>query len=121
MQACSLGGEFQYLLSPPPTPSPTPIARLDCHFLHLDSEQSHCRYLRVWLWHFTPQASKLPGSRGFGWFTRYLTFDSFSLQLLQLIFCCLSKVMPVSRITLLKSLFSLHAGNSNDSDNSCKE
>ena len=52
-------------------------------------------YLRVWLWHFTEQAAQLPGAKGFGWFTRYLTFYSFSLQLLQLILCCGSKLLPV--------------------------
>jgi len=38
----------------------------------------------VWLWHLTPAASQLPGNFGFGWFFRFLTFYSFSLQTLQL-------------------------------------
>jgi hypothetical protein len=36
----------------------------------------------VWLWHLTPAASVLPGATGHLWFFRYLTFYSFSLQLL---------------------------------------
>jgi hypothetical protein len=36
----------------------------------------------VWLWHLTPAASVLPGASGYLWFCRYLTFYSFSLQLL---------------------------------------
>jgi len=35
----------------------------------------------VWLWHLTPAASVLPGASGYLWFCRYLTFYSFSLQL----------------------------------------
>lgn len=54
-------------------------------------------YLRVWLWHFTPQAAQLPGAKGFGWFTRYLTFYSFSLQLLQLFLCCFSALLKESK------------------------
>lgn len=54
-------------------------------------------YSAVWLWHLTPQAAKLPGAKGFGWFTRYLTFYSFSLQLLQLLLCCIAAVITVSR------------------------
>uniref|UniRef100_A0A383VU37 Uncharacterized protein n=1 Tax=Tetradesmus obliquus TaxID=3088 RepID=A0A383VU37_TETOB len=38
----------------------------------------------VWCWHLTPAASQLPGNQGFGWFFRFLTFYSFSLQTLQL-------------------------------------
>lgn len=34
----------------------------------------------VWLWHLTPAAEGLPGAHGFGWFPRYLTFYSFTLQ-----------------------------------------
>lgn len=36
----------------------------------------------VWLWHLTPAAALLPGASGYLWFCRYLTFYSFSLQLL---------------------------------------
>jgi hypothetical protein len=38
----------------------------------------------VWCWHLTPGAAQLPGNFGFGWFFRFLTFYSFSLQTLQL-------------------------------------
>ena len=30
-------------------------------------------YVRVWLWHLTPAAYKLPGATGFGWFFRQVT------------------------------------------------
>lgn len=38
----------------------------------------------VWCWHLTPAAAQLPGNHGFGWFFRFLTFYSFTLQTLQL-------------------------------------
>lgn len=41
-------------------------------------------FARVWLWHFTPAASQLPGAIGFGWFFRFLTFFSYTLQTLTL-------------------------------------
>lgn len=37
-------------------------------------------FARVWLWHLTPAAAGLPGAQGFGWFIRFLTFWSFTLQ-----------------------------------------
>jgi hypothetical protein len=49
-------------------------------------------YVRVWVWHTTPAALALPGSSGFGWFFRYLTFWSYTLQLLQLSLCVLARV-----------------------------
>lgn len=49
-------------------------------------------YVRVWMWHTTAAAAVLPGSKGFGWFFRYLTFYSYTLQLLQLLLCCLAHV-----------------------------
>ncbi|GBF96807.1 hypothetical protein Rsub_09663 [Raphidocelis subcapitata] len=39
-----------------------------------------CWFLRVWLWHLTPAAAHLPGAKGFGWFVRFLTFYSYTLQ-----------------------------------------
>lgn len=39
-------------------------------------------FFRVWIWHFTPAAAVLPGSRGFGRFFRYMTFCGLSLQTL---------------------------------------
>ncbi|KAK9815412.1 hypothetical protein WJX72_003239 [[Myrmecia] bisecta] len=47
-------------------------------------------YARVWLWHFTPAAAVLPGATGFGWFFRYLTFYSFTLQFGTLLLCCIA-------------------------------
>eukprot|EP00879_Flechtneria_rotunda_P001321 GHRR01001471.1.p1 GENE.GHRR01001471.1~~GHRR01001471.1.p1 ORF type:complete len:276 (+),score=55.94 GHRR01001471.1:235-1062(+) len=38
----------------------------------------------VWFWHLTPAAAQLPGNYGFGWFFRFLTFYSFTLQTIQL-------------------------------------
>lgn len=49
-------------------------------------------YVRVWLWHLTPEAQLLPGSTGFGWFFRYLTFYSFSWQMVQLFIACLADI-----------------------------
>lgn len=41
-------------------------------------------HVYVFLWHFGDEAAKLPGAKGFGFFFRYLTFVSFTFQLLQL-------------------------------------
>lgn len=54
-------------------------------------------YSRVWHWHTTPAALVLPGSTGFGWFFRYLTFWSYSLQLLQFLLCVLARVLPSAK------------------------
>lgn len=56
-------------------------------------------YVRVWLWHLTPEAQLLPGSTGFGWFFRYLTFYSYSWQMLQLFIACLADISKVGRIS----------------------
>lgn len=53
-------------------------------------------YVRVWLWHLTPAAQLLPGSTGFGWFFRYLTFYSYSWQMLQLFIACLADISKVA-------------------------
>ena len=37
-------------------------------------------FARVWLWHLTPAAAVLPGAQGFGWFIRFLTFFSYTMQ-----------------------------------------
>lgn len=49
-------------------------------------------YVRTWMWHFSPAAAALPGAQGFGWFFRYLTFCSYTLQLVQMFICCLAHV-----------------------------
>ncbi|KDD74190.1 hypothetical protein H632_c1501p1 [Helicosporidium sp. ATCC 50920] len=36
---------------------------------------------RVWLWHLSPAGSSFPGAKGFGWYFRFLTFWSLTLQL----------------------------------------
>ncbi|KAL6778320.1 hypothetical protein ACKKBG_A17740 [Auxenochlorella protothecoides x Auxenochlorella symbiontica] len=50
-------------------------------------------FCRVWLWHLTPQAAALPGAQGFGWFFRYLTFCSFTLQTILFFSSCLSELV----------------------------
>lgn len=50
-------------------------------------------YAKVWSWHTTDAAKGLPGASGFGWFFRYLTFYSYTLQLLQLGLCVLSGIV----------------------------
>lgn len=59
-------------------------------------------YLRVWMWHTTPAALVLPGASGFGWFFRYLTFYSFTLQLFQFSLCILAHLAknPKRKLTL---------------------
>lgn len=49
-------------------------------------------HVRVWGWHTSEQAAAHPGALGFGWFFRYLTFYSFSLQVLQLALAALSDI-----------------------------
>jgi len=50
-------------------------------------------HARVWVWHTSPAASALPGGTGFGWFFRYLTFWSYTFQLLQLFLCVLAHLV----------------------------
>lgn len=54
------------------------------------------------MWHTTPAALVLPGAQGFGWFFRYLTFYSFTLQLLQFLLCILAHLSknPKTRVAL---------------------
>jgi len=40
--------------------------------------------MRVWLWHVSPEAAPLPGRHDFGFFLRYLTFYSYTLQTIAL-------------------------------------
>ena len=60
-----------------------------------------CAFLwfsRVWAWHLGAQASKLPGSKGFGWFFRYLTFCSFTAQTATLALCCAAHLAMRARV-----------------------
>lgn len=60
-----------------------------------------CAFLwfsRVWAWHLGAQASKLPGSKGFGWFFRYLTFCSFTAQTATLALCCAAHLSMRARV-----------------------
>lgn len=43
-------------------------------------------FVRVWLFHLSPAAAKLPGAKGFPWFFRYLTMYGFALQTVALAF-----------------------------------
>ena len=64
-------------------------------------------HMRVWGWHTSEQAAGHPGSQGFGWFFRYLTFYSFSLQVLQLALAALSDVTDK---VCAGTVYSRHAG-----------
>ncbi|CAK0781667.1 hypothetical protein CVIRNUC_005440 [Coccomyxa viridis] len=55
-------------------------------------------YSFVWLWHFLSiRARFLPGFRGFGLYFRYLTFYSYTLQLLQLVAASFSHIVQGER------------------------
>lgn len=81
--------------------------------LHLDTHRApmtlqdvafayHVTFLalfgKIWSWHWTPAAANLPGAQGFGFFFRYLTFCSFTLQVIQLIFCVAARLPKVGRV-----------------------
>lgn len=51
-------------------------------------------FAAVWGWHLTPQANAQDVAKKFGWFFNYLTFFSFSVQLLQFIVCLLADLKP---------------------------
>ena len=61
-------------------------------------------YSRVWLWHTTPAAMALPGATGFGWFFRYLTFCSYTLQLVQFALCVLCRILPSEKARVVTSI-----------------
>lgn len=61
---------------------------------------------RVWLWHFSEPASHLPGAEGFGWFFRYLTFCSYTIQTaLFASSACLGLALHLSRRGALPTRF----------------
>lgn len=51
-------------------------------------------FAAVWGWHLTPQANLQEVAQEFGWFFNYLTFYSFTVQLLQFGICLLADVQP---------------------------
>ncbi|KAL0024524.1 hypothetical protein WJX79_000742 [Trebouxia sp. C0005] len=51
-------------------------------------------FAAVWGWHLTPQANSQEVAKKFGWFFNYLTFFSFSVQLLQFFVCLLADFKP---------------------------
>lgn len=59
-------------------------------------------FSRVWAWHLGKQASTLPGSKGFGWFFRYLTFCSFTAQTATLALCCAAHL--TMRVRVVRAL-----------------
>jgi len=46
----------------------------------------------------------LPGATGFGWFFRYLTFCSYTLQLIQFLLCVLCRILPSQKARLATSI-----------------
>eukprot|EP01025_Chloroclados_australasicus_P023985 TRINITY_DN2415_c0_g1_i3.p2 TRINITY_DN2415_c0_g1~~TRINITY_DN2415_c0_g1_i3.p2 ORF type:complete len:277 (-),score=15.66 TRINITY_DN2415_c0_g1_i3:1102-1932(-) len=68
----------------------------------------HCSccviFMGVWLWHFTPQASSLPGANLFGWFFRYLTFCTYTLQTFWLLLSTLSWLLTDSDSSILNTV-----------------
>lgn len=70
-------------------------------------ESAHRAHIQVWGWHLTPEASAHPGSTGFGWFFRYLTFYSFSLQFGTLGLSCLSDITREVRRPFSLQVFAL--------------
>lgn len=54
--------------------------------------------LNIFIWHFSEQATKLPGARGFGWFFKFLTFWGWSLQTLQYTLTALFLCVPRVRL-----------------------
>jgi hypothetical protein len=50
----------------------------------------------VWGWHCTPAAGALPGTAGFGWFFRYLTFYAYTLQTLSFGVAAAAALHPAS-------------------------
>ena len=51
-------------------------------------------FAAVWVWHLTPQANSQEVAKKFGWFFNYLTFFSFSVQLVQFIVCFMADLSP---------------------------
>ncbi len=51
-------------------------------------------FAAVWGWHLTPQANSQEVAKKFGWFFNYLTFFSFSVQLIQFFVCLLADLKP---------------------------
>jgi hypothetical protein len=78
---------------PRPTPPPTPARSLEASLILHTAAAAW--FLRVWLWHLTPAASVLPGAHGFGWFVRFLTFYSFTIQTVTL---CIAAADDWSRL-----------------------
>ncbi len=66
-------------------------------------------FARVWLWHLTPAARGLPGARGFGWFVRFLTFYSYTLQTATLGVATASDWSRLVRARALRRALQAHA------------
>jgi hypothetical protein len=60
-------------------------------------------FAAVWGWHLTPQANSQEVAQKFGWFFNYLTFFSFTVQLIQFFVCLLADLKPkVSAVCSLR-------------------
>ena len=70
-------------------------ATLSVPLVHMSLNWHLDMRLQVWGWHLSPQAAAHPGAHGFGWFFRYLTFYSFSLQAATLALSALSDIVSV--------------------------
>lgn len=57
-------------------------------------------FLYVWLWHLTPAAGHLKGATEYGWFFRYLTFCSFTIQTVQLLSATLADLLEGNNLPL---------------------
>ena len=88
------------MIQPQPTVCRSFTHSASCRYLHRRNIEfvfhvaALILYSRVWLWHTTPAALVLPGATGFGWFFRYLTFCSYTLQLVQFFLSVICRILP---------------------------
>jgi len=81
---------FFFFFLPPHTRSPIADAVALFHAL------AFAYHASVWGWHCTPAAGALPGTAGFGWFFRYLTFYAYTLQTLSFGVAAAAALHPAS-------------------------
>lgn len=60
-------------------------------------------FAAVWGWHLTPQANSQEVAKKFGWFFNYLTFFSFSVQLIQFFVCLLADFKPKRQLVSISN------------------
>ncbi|KAG0559981.1 hypothetical protein KC19_10G144400 [Ceratodon purpureus] len=66
-----------------------------CFLFHL---VSFLLYVYVFCWHFSKHASTMPQAWEFGWFFKFLTFCSFSFQMVALMISLLSHLFPEEKM-----------------------